>query len=689
MNYPHRLFSWKIPLLLASLVGLTLFILACGDDATPEPTAAPPPAAATVDISAITSDIKQTIQEEVGKIRPPLSEAEIRNLIESAVSTGVPEGVSAEEIQSMVDSAVAAAAAAAAPEPLSAMDIERIVKASIPTPAPVAMATPAPTAMAEKIPVEARLIIAIAPPADQFTMAHPHSQTSEKMMPIYEHLVGRHYQTNVEQPELATDWSVTPDGKVWTFNLRDDVPFYRNAQPTDMMFSAQDVVLAFNLVTGNLSDRTRSPGTWAGRLGTDESAWIVENSHRIRIELPKISLDVPFLVSEEWETGIPSKAWWDTVGGEDEYEADPIGNGPWSFIDLELNVNVLHERVEDHWRKTPEFHELEMLFVKEASTRLAQLITGEASVVNIPRTLRGQAEAAGMVTAKSTLPGSHTHLRIPYYQPQNFCPEGVPPPSGRECGPTPGYDPDDPMRNPKVRLVLNYAIDREAINDAFFLGEGFPEVDYFPPWREDFLDEWVPYPNKEGKTGREGGWPYPYDPEAAKQLLVEAGFPNGFETQLWFATTSRTVPEQGEIVETLKAQWEAIGIETRLVPFEGSLTRRARGADVSNWSFFAAPSLDPICVAPSFWWREGGVGYREWPEISAFKHACDATADPAERLRLAQEFGTWWLKDAISVPLLWIFNEGTINPNIVAEYKVNMLHMGPIRYHEYTVPVYQ
>ncbi len=111
MNYPHRLFSWKIPLLLASLVGLTLFILACGDDATPEPTAAPPPAAATVDISAITSDIKQTIQEEVGKIQPPLSEAEIRNLIESAVSTGVPEGVSAEEIQSMVDSAVAAAAA--------------------------------------------------------------------------------------------------------------------------------------------------------------------------------------------------------------------------------------------------------------------------------------------------------------------------------------------------------------------------------------------------------------------------------------------------------------------------------------------------------------------------------------------------------------------------------------------------
>ena len=520
-------------------------------------------------------------------------------------------------------------------------------------------------------------------------MAHAQAQTSEKIMPIYEHLVGRHYQTDVEVPELATDWSVTPDGKVWTFNLRDDVPFYRNAEPTDMMFSAQDAILAFNLLTGILTDRSRSPGLWHGRLGRDDSAWIVENDHRLRIELPKIVLDLPFFLSEKWNTGIPSKAWWDTVGGEDAYMADPIGNGPWSFIEINLNVNVLHERVENHWRKTPEFHEFEIVFIKEAATRLAQLINGEVAIVAIPRNLRGVAEAAGMVTARSTLPGYHPHLRIPFYQPENYCPGGEPVPNGRECGPTPGYDPNDPMRNPKVRLALNYAIDREEINDVFFFGEGFPLVDYFPPWREDFLDEWAPYPNKEGQTGREGGWPYPYDPERAKELLVEAGWPDGFKTQLWFSSSSGTVPEQGEIVETLKNYWEVIGIETELVPFDGSLTRRARGADVSNWSFFAAPSLDPICVAPSFWWRDQGVGYREWTEISEYKHACDATADPEERIRLAQEFGTWWIENAISVPLLWIFGEGTYDPSIVSEYRVNQLHVGPIRYHEWTVPVYK
>ena len=56
---------------------------------------------------------------------------------------------------------------------------------------------------------------------------------------------------------------------------------------------------------------------------------------------------------------------------------------------------------------------------------------------------------------------------------------------------------------------------------------------------------------------------------------------------------------------------------------------------------------------------------------------------------LAQEFGDWWVNNAISVPLLWVFDAAIYNPGVVSEYKVNLLHMGPIRYHEFTVPVYQ
>ena len=724
MKYPHRLLSWKVPLLLASLVGLTLFILACGgDDATPEPTAAAaPPPAATIDVAAITSGLQRTIQEEVGKIQPPLSEAEIRGLIEGAIGASMPDSVSAAEIQSMVDSAVAAAAAegvteadvtaaigaalvaamAAAPEPLTASEIEQIVKASIPTPAPVAMmtATPtpaptaaptamAPTAMAEKIPVSPRLLVAETAPTTQVATPHPMVQTTGKMNAFYDHLVGRHIKTNEEVPELATSWTVQPDGKTWNFKLRENVPFYKDAKPTDYIFSSKDVVLAFKNLTNVGTDQSRRPGTWFNRLGPPEN-WDASKPNEITLNLDRINLDIAFLLSEEWETEMVSKDHWDKVG-EDGYEEDPIGNGPWSYINLSINEYMLLERVPDHWRVTPKFHELQLLFVREAATRLAMLITGGAHIAAVPRDLHIQAEAAGMVVSKSTLPGQHTHLRLAYYQPNCYViPEtGKPPPGGCE-GPTPGgYDPNDPLRNPTVRLALNYAIDREEINSAFFGGEGFPEVDYFPPWRNDWKDEWAPYPGPDGKTGGEGGWPYPYDPERAKELLVEAGYPDGFETEIWAFASSSSVPEGPDIALQIKQYWEAIGVRTKYVETDESIGNRARSREFPNWAFFSAPSLDPICVAPSFWWWEGGDGYREHTEISEFKHACDLITDPQERIELAQAFGDWWLENAVSVPLVWIFGTAVYNPGIVAEYKVNLLHIGPKRYHEWTEPVYQ
>lgn len=170
----HMPKQWKVFSLIAGLFILTLLIVACGGeeaDETPPPTAmpaAPMPTPTPIDITGITSEFEKIVQREVEKIQPPLSEVEIRNLIESAISAGVPEGVSAAEIQAMVDSAVAATAAeavteaevteaigkaiaeaaAAAPEPLTKSDIEGIVKAAIPvpTPAPTPTATPVPTA---------------------------------------------------------------------------------------------------------------------------------------------------------------------------------------------------------------------------------------------------------------------------------------------------------------------------------------------------------------------------------------------------------------------------------------------------------------------------------------------------------------------------------------------------------------
>jgi len=480
-------------------------------------------------------------------------------------------------------------------------------------------------------------------------------------MPIYDHLVGNHRQTNEEEPQLATDWSVETDGKTWTFNLRENVPFYRRGKPLIFEFGAQDVIHALNLVTQNR-------GFWSNTLGTFQGKWTAENDHRLTLELPRTHFYVPFLLSDQWQqSGIPSRSYWKLVG-EKAFLADPVGSGPWSLLDFTPNVSYLHERIEDHWRKTPAFHELELLVVNDVSTRLGMLITGEVGIANVPNTLLPAAEGAGMVPSVSSVPGFHTQLIIPFYESYK-----------------PGFDRSDPMRRAKVRLALNHAIDREEINDTFFQGEGIPLVSYFPPWREDFLDEWAPFPDIDGNTGRDGGWPYSYDPDLGVQLLKEAGYQGGFETQIWYESSGRRVGRQREIVEAIEGYWEAIGIDTTLVASDRPLFGIAGSADVSNWSYFSAPTLDPICLA-AFFLR----GHVQHQELAEFQQDCDTTPNPTRQLSQAQELGTWWVENAISVPLLWIFfPKAAVNPAIVSAYNVNMFNMGPVRYHEWTKPVYQ
>ena len=104
---PRYVTACKLSILatLAALLTITFLIFACGGGETQEP----PPAPAPIDISAITTQIQQTIRDELAMMPPPLSEAEIRSLIEDAVSKSVPKAISYAEIQAMVDSAVAAA----------------------------------------------------------------------------------------------------------------------------------------------------------------------------------------------------------------------------------------------------------------------------------------------------------------------------------------------------------------------------------------------------------------------------------------------------------------------------------------------------------------------------------------------------------------------------------------------------
>ncbi len=587
-----------------------------------------------------------------------------------------------------------------------------------PTAAPRATAAPtmAPTAMMAPVPVSTRLSVSLPPGREQNTIPYAQSQVSEKLMPEYSHLIGRNITTNVEEPQLATSWEVETDGKTWHFQLRENVPFYQWGVPlNDYTFSAKDVFMMLDLQNGELEGDelntkvARSPGRYRSYFGANDN-WVANSDHDITLNLPKVNLDAAFLLSDEWSTGIMSRDHWDDVDGEDGYRVAPVGNGPWSYVLHEIDGVFLHERVEDHWRITPAFHELEILQVREASTRQAMLFAHEAHIIPLVRTQREVVEGAGFETYVSTVPSIHQGFGIVHFRDQSFCSDdgstyspfsgaaAASPPPGltHECGPRENVTQEAPIRDARVRHALNLAINRNEINNVFYQGLGFPLVDYFPPWRDDFKDEWAPFPGPNGEIGAAGGWPYPGDgdPDQARALLAEAGYPNGVDVTLDCLLSHRVVPEWPDICEQIVGYWSNVGINATLDWSADFGDFRAKTRDPShnggNWIWSASPSLDPPCnaITYSMIW-ELGQAYREWPAASELYFRCAEITNYDERRQAGQDFAEAWLGGHYSIPLVWVFAEVAVNPNIVEEYQVNMLHMGPVRYHEHTQPVLQ
>jgi len=545
------------------------------------------------------------------------------------------------------------------------------------------------------VPVQPRLRVAMPSPKEQFTIPYGHSQVSEKQMPIWSHIVGRDVLTNLEYPQLAESFSVDKDGKTWRFKLKSGIPFYHKAKPMDYTFSSKDIELSFDLQIGSggniPTELSRSPGLWSKHFGGPEN-WESVSDTEFVLHGPRVQLDMAWFLSDEWPIGIMSADHWNDVGGEEGYIADPVGNGPWSYVDNKVNEYFLHERVEDHWRITPSFHELYIQLVKERATRLAMLLAGETDIIPLAESHAQQILDAGFKIESSTAVSVHQAIGIMYLRPDAYCPGGEPPPGGAPCGPRPGYNPDTPLRKPAVRNALNFAIDRNEFNKKFYEGRGFPLLDYAAQWRSDWKDEWAPYPGIGGKTGRDGGWPYPGDGDhaKAKELLAEAGYPNGFDTILNCLLDHNVIPEWPDHCEYLAATWGQVGVNTTLEWSQsfGDFKSRVKKFETDNFMWSSSPCLDPICVAVTFSMiYELGNGYREFPAASDFFEKCGVTADFEGLIKISQDLFDEWIRDAWSIPLVWVTARAGVNPEVVKEYRVNTLHMGPVRYHEQTQAV--
>ena len=463
---------------------------------------------------------------------------------------------------------------------------------------------------------------------------------------IHESLIGVDRQTGKLIPELAAEWGVSADGKTWTFNLQKGVQWHHGWGE----FTSKDVE---NMV---------AMSTQEGSRAIEKNAYleIIDNIELVDDYTVKIHQNVPdaFIVQfynygGHGSSVVTSKKRWDEAGLE-HAENQMVGTGPWQFIKREVDNSVLAERVEGHWRVTPEFEEIKWTRTAEEATRLAALLAGEAQIVSLPRDLDVTAQENGMEIWFSSLPAvQHGWFFGGQYYGSNQTDKLVE-------GPFVGLD----ENARKVRQAMNKAIDRQEILDTLFAGKA------------ELIRTWAFHPSLPGWNPEwDGGakWEelYGYDPERAKELLAEAGYPDGFKVIIAM-NSNFSVPEQLPETELIGTYFEAIGITVEFDQMDGARwDRMYRNFEYPGYVF-----------ANSGTYRDPQFGIRVYNDpATGIVHSFDTdfihdeyqklirAINADERSRLLRVLGDHKFDNSGEIPMVWFPASVAADPAVVKEYK--------------------
>jgi peptide/nickel transport system substrate-binding protein len=313
-------------------------------------------------------------------------------------------------------------------------------------------------------------------------------------------------------PSLAESWTVSPDSLVYEFVLRRGVKFH-NGDPV----TAEDVKFSME----------RYRGAGAGPFKARIAGIDVLDPHRIRFRFKHPWPDfMTFYGTPATGAGwIVPKTYVQKVG-DDGFKRAPVGAGPYKFVSFTPGVELVLEANEHYWRKTPNVKRLVFKAIPEEVTRLAMLKRGEA---DIAYSIRGALADELRRTPGLTLQ--------PNYPPGTFW----------LVFPEQWTAPKSPWADKRVRLAANHAIDRQAINEAETLGFSRITGSIIPQTFEFFWAPPVPRINR----GR------------ARQLLAEAGFPNGFDAGDYHCDAS-----YANLGEAVVNDLKAVGIRAQLRPLE-------------------------------------------------------------------------------------------------------------------------
>ncbi len=354
---------------------------------------------------------------------------------------------------------------------------------------------------------------------------------------LYNRLVTFRESDNLPVPSLATAWEISPDGKTYTFTLRRGVKFNSNKYFTPTRdFNADDVIFSvLRQKDDNHPYHKVSQGAYEyfNDVGLGSLIQDVKklDDYHVRFTLNKPDatflavwgMDFTSILSAEYADAMLKK------GTPERVDTAPIGTGPYNLQEYTVDSSIRYEANPHYWQGEVPTKRLIFSITPNVSTRLAKLEKNECQIIPAP-------SPVNFDEIKSN---------------KNLVLHSV---DGMNVGYLAFNTSKKPFDNVLVRQALNYAVDKKAIVDAVFLGSGSVAKSPIPPnmlgFDKDLAD-------------------YPYDPVKAKALLKQAGYEQGFTTDLWSMPVQRPYnPNSRRIAEMIQSDWANVGVTAEIRTYE-------------------------------------------------------------------------------------------------------------------------